>query len=103
MEQRLGFNEPPSARNKGARSSPSRQTLPPACDKPFEHAMRRVLGVTPCIPPFAFHIACRKLSARASTAVIPTSQTPRNSQENHSGQHFWPNLFLGRWLKVLAY
>jgi hypothetical protein len=27
------------------------------------------------------------------------SRTPRNLRRNHAGQHFWPNLFLGRRLK----
>ena len=42
------------------------------------------------------------LSPKTSTDLIPTSVTPRNPQKNHSGQHFWPNLFLGRWLKGLS-
>jgi hypothetical protein len=29
------------------------------------------------------------------------SRIPQKTQENHAGQHSWPNLFLGRWLKVL--
>ena len=41
----------------------------------------------------------QKLSAKSSTALISTAVTPRNPQKNYSGQHFWPNLFLGRWLK----
>ena len=43
------------------------------------------------------------MSAKSSTAHIATSLTPQNPQENHTGQHFWPNLFLGRWLKGLAF
>jgi hypothetical protein len=38
-----------------------------------------------------------------STARYPTSLTPFNPQKNQSGQHFWPNLFLGRWLKGLSW
>ena len=39
------------------------------------------------------------LSAKSLAAPVHTFLTPRNPQENHAGQHFWPNLFLGRWLK----
>jgi len=41
--------------------------------------------------------------ANLSTAFILSTLTPRNPQKNHSGQQFWPNLFLGRWLKGLAF
>lgn len=27
---------------------------------------------------------------------------PQNFQKNQSGQYFWPNLFLGRWLKRVS-
>jgi hypothetical protein len=29
--------------------------------------------------------------------------TPQKTQKNQSGQHFWPNLLLGRWLKGIAF
>ena len=38
------------------------------------------------------------LPAKSSTALIYSSPTPRNLQNNRAGQHFWPDLFLGRWL-----
>jgi hypothetical protein len=44
-----------------------------------------------------------RLSANSPTAFIPTSLTPQHPQKNQSGQHFWPNLFLGRRLKGLAF
>ena len=34
-----------------------------------------------------------------STALMIAFLTPQYTQKNHCGQHFWPNLFLGRWLK----
>jgi hypothetical protein len=43
------------------------------------------------------------LSAKSSIAFNPTFLTPQNPQKNPSGQHFWPNLFLGRWLKRLSW
>jgi hypothetical protein len=42
-------------------------------------------------------------SAKLPPALIPTSATPQNPQRNCAGQHFWPNLFLGRWLRRLAF
>ena len=41
------------------------------------------------------------LSSNSSTAAIAASLAPHNPQKNQTGQHFWLNLFLGRWLKVL--
>ena len=43
------------------------------------------------------------LPSKLSTACIPTFLIAQNPQKNHSGQRFWPNLFLGRWLKGLAF
>ena len=40
-----------------------------------------------------------ELHTISSTDRYPTSLTSQNPQENRSGQRFWPNLFLGRWLK----
>ena len=38
-----------------------------------------------------------------SAALVPTLLTPQNSCENHFEQHFWPNLFLGSWLKGITF
>jgi hypothetical protein len=43
------------------------------------------------------------ISSNSSMVLIETFLTPQKTQKNHSGQHFWPNLFLGRWLKGLAF
>ena len=41
--------------------------------------------------------------AKVVAALVHTALTPQNPEKNHAGQHFWPNLFLGRWLKGLAF
>jgi hypothetical protein len=38
-----------------------------------------------------------------SAVFIDTTPTPQIMQETHAGQPFWPNLFLGRWLKGLSW
>jgi hypothetical protein len=43
------------------------------------------------------------MSAKSLTTFNPTSLTPQNPKKNQSGQRFWPNLFLGRWLKGLTF
>lgn len=43
------------------------------------------------------------MSAKSSTAFIPSFLTPPNPQRNQSGQPSWPYLFLGRWFKGLAF
>jgi hypothetical protein len=40
---------------------------------------------------------------KSAAALNHTDLTPQKTQKNHSGQQFWPNLFLGRWLKGLAF
>ena len=44
-----------------------------------------------------------RLSTKSSTVYFLAPLTPQIPQKNHSGQHFWPNLFLGRWLKGLSW
>jgi len=43
------------------------------------------------------------ISPKLSTALIPIFLTPQKTQKNHPEQHFWPNLFLGRWLNGLSW
>ena len=40
-----------------------------------------------------------KLSANSSTALDHGFLTSQSPQKYRTGQHFWPNLFPGRWLK----
>jgi hypothetical protein len=68
----------------------------------FGLAALRVQSPLPSPIDFA-PISAGRLAAESSTPFNPTPLTPRNPQENHTGQHFWPNLFLGRWLKGLSW
>jgi hypothetical protein len=52
----------------------------------------------------ALATACNGVvSTKMRAVLVHTSLTLQNPQTNHAGQHFWPNLFLGRWLKGLAF
>jgi hypothetical protein len=42
------------------------------------------------------------LVANSYASIILAALSPQKPQKNHTGQRFWPNLFLGRWLKGLA-
>jgi len=68
----------------------------------FDYGAGKDAGITSDILVVALHVACRQLMTESSTASIPLSLTPQKTQKNQSGQHFRPNLFLGRWLKGLA-
>jgi len=87
-------------RNKAARSQATALT---ACNKPLCCGVGMVAGLTSGILSLALHVLRRQLLAKMPAALFHAPLTSQNPEKNHSEQHFWPNLFLGRWFKGLSW